>query len=344
MSRNNLLGVLVPTRNCAPRLRGHVTAMQDWLDLADEVVVVDSFSTDGTAEILQRELKHPNCRILSHPPGLYASWNAGVQQLSTEYAYISTVGDTITRAGFQQLLDAAQRFAADVVISKPRFRTPGGAEVHRSWPIDDVVRTLRITRPRRLTRLEAMIFACTHANGALTGSCASDLFRTDCLRRLPFPTDHGTAGDGIWGLQHAADVSWVVLPERVSVFLCHPTTASQAENRPHAGIPSLHELLEASTVRWQQAGLVTTEELAQIGWSELQSATKRYLAAKAEFDQYRKRKWPWILSLPSWQARVRRQGLLRELHRRKRMALTALNLEPAQPNRGDHTVTGGAPS
>jgi hypothetical protein len=324
MSRNESLGVLVPTRNCAPWLSDHLAAMQSWLDLADEVVVVDSFSTDGTAEILQRELKHPNCRFLSHPPGLYESWNAGLQQLSTEYAYISTVGETITRSGFEQLLDSARQFSADVVISKPRFQTPAGTAVDRAWPIDDVIQTLHITTPRPLSRLEAMIFACTHANGALTGSCASDLFRTACLRRLPFPTCFGTAGDGVWGLQHAAEISWVVVPGNVSTFLCHPTTASQAENPPHAKAPSIGELLASATRRWQQAGLVTSEELVQIGWTELQTATKDYLTAKAEFDQLRKRRLPWVLLPRGWRARARRQTLFARLHSRKRAALASL--------------------
>jgi glycosyltransferase involved in cell wall biosynthesis len=325
MSQKNSLGVLLPTRNCASRLKPHLAAMQSWLDLADEIVVVDSFSVDGTEELLRRELKHPNRQFISHPPGLYESWNAGLQRLSTEYAYISTVGETITRSGLQQLLEAAETFEADVVISKPLFKTVEGAAVHREWPIDDVIRTLRITSARRLTRLEAMIFAFAHATGALTGSCASDLFRTVCLRRLPFPTEFGTAGDGAWGLQHAAEVSWAVVPGNFSTFLCHPTDVAQAENRPHPDAPSLSDLLRSSTARWQQAGLVSAGELAQIRWSELEAAVKAYLAAKSDYDLLRKRRLPWFLLPRSWRARARRKNLFARLDSRKRAALGSLN-------------------
>jgi glycosyltransferase involved in cell wall biosynthesis len=58
-------------------------ALRSWLDLAQEVVVVDSESSDGTVEFLQSELRHPNLRFLSHPPGLYQSWNFGIRNLNT---------------------------------------------------------------------------------------------------------------------------------------------------------------------------------------------------------------------------------------------------------------------
>ena len=64
------VGVLVPTLSCAPLLPRHLESMAQWLDLVEEVVVVDSFSKDGTLEMIKSKLRHPRLRILSHPPGL----------------------------------------------------------------------------------------------------------------------------------------------------------------------------------------------------------------------------------------------------------------------------------
>ena len=69
MSQDASLGVLIPTRNSAALLPNHLRALSAWLDLADEVVVVDSFSTDGTGNMLRDGLKHPKLRIITHPPG-----------------------------------------------------------------------------------------------------------------------------------------------------------------------------------------------------------------------------------------------------------------------------------
>jgi len=54
-------------------LPGQVENFATWIDLAEQVVVVDSFPTDGTVEFLKANLKHPNVLFVSHLPGLYAS-------------------------------------------------------------------------------------------------------------------------------------------------------------------------------------------------------------------------------------------------------------------------------
>jgi hypothetical protein len=63
------LGVVIPTKNSMPYLPRHVEGLRPWLDLAAEVVVVDSYSTDGTVDFLRANLGHPELRFTSHPPG-----------------------------------------------------------------------------------------------------------------------------------------------------------------------------------------------------------------------------------------------------------------------------------
>jgi hypothetical protein len=322
---HDLLGVVVPTRNCAARLMRHLAAMGEWLDIADQVVVVDSFSTDGTPELLRRALGRPSVRFISHPPGLYESWNAAVQLLSTEYTYISTVGDTITRAGLSRLVDSARGMGVDVVISKPLFQTVDGAAVHRDWPIDDIIGTLEIDGARRLRRLEAIIFACAHASVALTGNCASDLFRTECLQRLPFPTGFGTSGDGVWGLRNAAEVSWGVVSGNFSSFLCHPTDSTPAENPPATSAPSAIELLRRAVAHWKSEGHVSEAELENAGWARLEAAAMGYLEAKSDYDRLRKGKVPWFVLPAAWRARMRRQRLNAQLHACKMESLAAVS-------------------
>ena len=255
------LGVVIPTKNSMPYLPGHLEKMGEWQDLAEEIVVVDSFSTDGTLDFLKSNLVHPKISFLSHPPGLYQSWNHGVANISARWAYISTTGDTITRAGIEKLVAAAESLAADVVISKPAFRQGDGqpaADIF--WPIDDIIATLRITSPRKLAKLEAMVFAVVHATGALLGSSASNLYRIEILKRFPFPADFGTAGDGAWGLMHAAEAAWVVVPEKFSTFLIHSTNASADEKKSYRESRRPDEVLRASTERWLAQGGVAVSE------------------------------------------------------------------------------------
>jgi Glycosyl transferase family 2 len=319
------LGILIPTKNSMPYLPAHLEALRAWQDLAQEIIVVDSFSNDGTVDFIRSKLSHPNLRFLSHPPGLYQSWNHGIAHVTQTYVYLATTGDTITRAGLEKLVAAAESLAADVVISKPQFVARDGRaaeDIH--WPIDDIIATLKVTAPRKLTKLEALIFAVTHATAALLGSSASNLYRTEILRRFPFPTDFGTAGDGAWGLRHAPEVVWGVMPEKISTFLIHPNSASVDEKRSQREAPRADLVLGAAMEVWRRGGGVNEHEAHAIGWPEMLGALTLYLDAKAAFDQNRRDPVPWAMNPRAWRNRLERVRFARKLERLKRRALGGL--------------------
>ena len=317
-----LLGVVIPTKNSRPYLPGHLEAMREWQDLAQEIVVVDSYSTDGTIDFIKANLSHPRVRYLSHPPGLYQSWNHAIARLTTQYTYIATVGDTLLRAGLERLHALAESCQCDVVISKPVFRgVDGRVLADISWPIDDIIVSLELGEPRRLDRLEAMTFALTHASGAMLGSCASNLFRTATLQRFQFPHDFGAAGDGAWGWMHAPEVAWCVTPEKFSTFLCHPTNASEEERQSYTNARRADAVLRAATEAWLNTGTVTEEELTRVHWPEMLDVLTRYLEAQNELNRRRRGRFPWILQPGSWRERLKRERLRSQLHELKRAAL-----------------------
>ena len=316
------LGVIIPTKNSMAYLQRHVEGLRPWLDLAAEVVVVDSHSTDGTVEFLRANLQHPALRFTSHPPGLYASWNHGIAQIQSQYVSIATAGDTITRDGLCKLVDAAESLECDVVISKPSFCDKSGRILpENSWPIDDIISTLGITAPRKLNKLEAVVFAVVHATGAITGSCASCLFRTATLKRFPFPTNFGTVGDGAWGWQHAAEVRWGVVPEKFSNFVVHPSNASQAEKQSFLTARRSDAVLRAGMESWRRSGVISDPDLARVGWNDLMSWLALYLDAKTAFDQNRHSAVTWLLNPRAWWNRLKRGRSARRLHKLKNEAL-----------------------
>lgn len=271
-------------------------------------VVVDSFSNDGTVDYLREHLRHLRVNFVSHPPGLYASWNHGIAQVTAPLTYIATVGDTITRAGIETLVQAANALACDVVVSKPDFVAPEGSALPDiPWPVDDIIATLGIAAPRRLHKLEALVFAAVHVNGALTGSCASCVYRTATLRQFPFPPEFGTVGDGAWGVMHAAEIAWGVVPGRCSIFLKHPPSVSDVDKRSYAQSRRMDEVLAATVLRWLASGAVTQRELETIGWLDLFQAVTRHTETKVAFDRRRSAAWPWWLNSAAWGERIRRQ-------------------------------------
>jgi hypothetical protein len=325
------LGVVIPTKNSMPYLQRHVEGLRPWLDLASEVVVVDSYSTDGTQDFLRANLAHPGLRFSTHPPGLYASWNHGIAQIRSKYVYIATAGDTITRAGICKLVEAAESLGCDVVISRPSFCDVSGqaAPDNKQWPADDVIATLGVVQPRRLRPVEAVIFAAVHATNALTGSCASDLFRTEILQRYPFPTDFGYSGDSAWSWLHAAEVTYGVVPDKFSTFALHPTTASVVEKRAFLASRRADAVLRTAIDSWQRGGFVDEQTLPRAVWEDLMAWLTVYFDAKAAFDQNRRHSLPWVLNPQAWRNRMRRERAAKKLHQLKHAALLS-NPAPAK--------------
>ena len=105
------ISVVLPTYNCRSLLMPHLRSMEAWLDLADEVIVVDSRSTDGTLELIRAELRHPRLRIIERDRGLYQSWNEGIAATTGDWVYVSTAGDLITREQLLHLRAAGEALA-----------------------------------------------------------------------------------------------------------------------------------------------------------------------------------------------------------------------------------------
>jgi hypothetical protein len=291
-------------------LPNHLRNLSAWIDLAEQVVVVDSHSTDGTVDFIKRNLHHPKLQFVDHPPGLYASWNHGVRQMTTEYCYISTVGDSLTRTGAEHLVATAERLQCDVLVSRPNFINDAGRPcVGPEWPMDDVVNTLHLTAPCCLSSAVMVATALAHTGGAITGSCASDLFLTDTLQNDPFPLGFGVAGDAVWSLKNVGRIVWAVTPEKVTTFRQHPPTASAREIKAGKIAADFARMANRVVTDWLQscpAGMAP-EICADI--RRLLPLAVEYEHSRCRYNRFRKGKWPWILNPCAWLARSRRNAL-----------------------------------
>jgi hypothetical protein len=320
MSTKSSIGVVLPTLNCAHMLLAHLESMEAWLDVVSEIIVVDSYSCDGTMEIIRERLKHPGVRLHSHPRGLYQSWNFGISQLRTKYAYISTVGDSITRAGLQHLLEIAERQNSDVAVSRPRFISNDGEsiddEIH--WPIDDVLSTLRIAEPTALEGLRLFYFTYLHSPCAVLGSSASNLYRTEILQRRPFPTDFGTTGDTAWGIANVFDSRLCVTREVFSTFRFHPKSYPTGEYTV-TDITAKLSVLASDTLQARlDLDADLRDEIERLGCDRLPQLMNEHLEWCRRLEAAREGKVPWIFNPAAWYARANRDRTLRLAHQRKR--------------------------
>jgi len=308
------IGVLIPTRNSTGLLAEHIASLLPWIDLAEEVVVVDSDSQDGTVEMLRAGLRHPRTTYLQHPPGLYQSWNFGVRNVRAKYLYIATVGDSITRGGLEHLRQVAEEFASHLVISKPRFINAAGQALPDSrWLIDEILEGRKMEKPRALSRAEQFLFTVTNLWCALTGSSASNLYRTDFLQERPFPLDYGMAGDGAWGVQNVFDLRTAVTPRRFSTFREHPKSYAVAGYQVDSLALKLFRLAQQVVAEQRGRNAAAREILQAAQWAELEPALNEAALAQEQLDRLRRTKTPWLLQPAAWRARAARSRARRKI-------------------------------
>ncbi len=303
------VGVLIPTRNSMPFLLRHVETMRRWLDLAQEIVVVDSESQDGTMEFLRENLPADRTRFFIHPPGLYQSWNFGVRQISARYTYISTVGDEMSREGLLHLAEVAEHFSCDAVISPPMFVAEDGRPIRaNSWPVHEIISFWNLAGATCIEGMLPFVMAFSFLPFALLGSSASNLYRTSVLQKNPFPTEYGLNGDGAWGILNALEIRLGITPRQVSFFRKHRKVYRRAE---YATADPDQRLLETGLERLAET-LAARPELqlaaARLGLEKFIRQKHLVQFRREKLRHYRKLAWPWFFNPLAWRARAQRDA------------------------------------
>jgi glycosyltransferase involved in cell wall biosynthesis len=300
------LAVLLPTRNAMAFLPGHLEMMRKWLDLVEEIVVVDSSSDDSLA-YLEKELSGLNVRFMRHPAGLYQSWNSGIGLIRSRYVYISTVGDSIHQSGLKHLVEVAEQKACDVVVSPPDLLTETGRSFEGlKWPVHHIISFLE---PRDTVCFEGFslfLMAMSFLPAAILGSSASNIFRTKTLQERPFPTGFGTMGDSAWCAENAFAIRLGISPLPSSCFVHHPKTyplSEYAVDNPHAKL-FRHALFVLNRA---------ADESPEIKKLAESLCLPQGLRSRIDFDHWRARlnrsrqgMVPWYLKPLAWDARIKR--------------------------------------
>jgi hypothetical protein len=302
------IGVVLPTLNVRAALPEHLEQMRSWLELVDEVVVVDSFSTDGTFELLQAELHHPRLRLFQRPPGLYQAWNYGIERLTARFTYVSTVGDPITAGGLQHLAVTAEEFRSDVVISRPELLDAAGQPMtDKRWPIDNLLDWCAPRQPLRVESWRAFVATMLNVPEGILGSSASNLYRTATLQRFPFQPEYGHEADTAWAIAHALEVSWALTPRVVSKFTFHSGAGLLSMERMAALNGSLLDLARQTLRRpLDQASPAPVPEGLLPWLRELPAALENLRECQRRYNQARARLLPWLFNPAAWRARAQR--------------------------------------
>ncbi|MDA9260659.1 glycosyltransferase [Puniceicoccaceae bacterium] len=317
------LSVIIPTRNSMPHIEQHVAALNDWIGQAREVVVVDSESADGTIEYIREHLEHPDVIYLDHPPGLYQSWNAGIQCVTSQYTYIATVNDFMPFETLLRLYEAAELHEADVVVSEPKIVSTNPGREPKLWPIHRFIESCAIDEPYVISPLELLVCNSIDLPGTLIGSSASNLYRTSALQKQPFPCDYGHAGDSAWALLSSLKQKWAIVPFGKSTFWYHGGGHASKSGRELRS--KLHALAACQVEHLHRASLADEPDQSLLeGLTAFSVLWAQREASVAEYQKYRKGGIPWVLLPWAWRCRRRKNLSKQKLDRHVQQLLQSL--------------------
>jgi glycosyltransferase involved in cell wall biosynthesis len=194
--------VIIPTLNCRDKLEWHLDASQEWLPMVEQIIAIDSNSTDGTFEMLQERLSVFKAQVISTSPGLYKAWNLGVSKATQPYVYFSTIGEILEPNALEEMCRLIQSEACDVLISPPRMVNEMGECIDKQWPIHSLRELLCDDRVTVLSADDLFLLSSLYIPSSIIGSSASNLYCSDTLKKNPFPEDLGVIGDVIWALDN----------------------------------------------------------------------------------------------------------------------------------------------
>jgi glycosyltransferase involved in cell wall biosynthesis len=112
------IGVVVPTLNSAATLTWTLCSLRSQRDISVEIIVADSGSTDGTADIC----KFWGVRTIYVPPGsMYRAINVGIRQLDAEWVTYLNSDDCVYPNSYARLVARGEEQHASFVYADCDF-------------------------------------------------------------------------------------------------------------------------------------------------------------------------------------------------------------------------------
>jgi glycosyltransferase involved in cell wall biosynthesis len=314
--------IISPVLNCIESIPAHAEHLRSLSGVADEVIIVDSHSRDGTKQYLQEALGDLNIRFIDHPPGLYQSWNSAISSATQPYVTVATVGDVLPATSLIRLHETITRLSGDAVISAPTFVDMKGETVTKRWPIHELITRVGFEDPFILDAASWTVLNFGFYSATLIASSAGNLYRTSLLKEHPFPHDLGHWGDCAWAFQTSLITRWIIDPEVRSTFQLHPqsegrkvTTNDEFDARRAA---LAVECLKRAEPILQESG--TPSYLLEV-LREAPAQIQRKHKIRSLYQKRRARWLPWFLNPRAIDLRKSRNEVEELMRSRRKLAL-----------------------
>ena len=232
------ISICVPNRNTRPYLPERFASIfaqefQDW-----ELIVNDSYSTDGAWEYIQElAATEPRMRIAQSPPeGPYAGFNACIKQARGEFIYIATSDDTMMPDCLAKMVAALEAHpdcglcqCQLVVIDEKSIPFPS----ERQWPqytLGAYDKDLVLKKNKRMAPHDGMVHPALYT---ICTSVTQLLVRRSVFDRIGlFNGQWGSISDFEWGMRAGLLENCIYIPDKLATWRLHTDQATQEVHTP----------------------------------------------------------------------------------------------------------------
>jgi glycosyltransferase involved in cell wall biosynthesis len=228
-----LVSICVPSLNTFPFLRERIDTILGQTYTNWEMIVIDSFSDDGSWELFQKLAQEDKRVSISQAPrGLYRCWNECVQRAQGRYVYIATSDDTMALDCLEKMVAALEEHTeCDLAHCSLRLiDAKGDPSTEQTWPDITVFAHGAATLVNKRHVRRAPYDGLLHLTGSMVYLSISQLLiRRSLFARIGgFDTRWGPMGDRNWEMKAGLVANTVHVPDTWAAWREYPTNASAA--------------------------------------------------------------------------------------------------------------------
>ena len=220
-----LVSIILPTLNSMRFLQERMESIfnqsfQNW-----ELIIVDSYSTDGTWEFFQGKARvDSRIHLFQVPAGLYQCWNFGIRKAIGKYVYIATADDTMKSTCLEKMTAALEKHKeCQICDSRLLLINEKGNILDSSAP-DYFLYDEHFDYPKdkSLIRHAPHDFLLHLGGKTVYTSATQILVRKEFYSKIGlYPEYFGPSADYLWGMRAGRYANVFYIPEVLSYWRIH---------------------------------------------------------------------------------------------------------------------------
>jgi len=278
-----LISICLPNLNTRPFLEARMESLLQQTVTDWELIVCDSYSTDGSWEFFQKFSGDRRVQLHQVPKtGVYAGWNECLKRVKGQFVYIATSDDTAEPSLLESLLGNFDNHPQTSISACNHYEIDeSGARIDSKTLISR--QPLALYSERNCYIPQETLFMLLSNVGIPWTSVTAALIRTSLFERVGhFPLGFGTYGDYAWALRASFHTGFAHCPKELATWRRHVSQLTTQKMQPkdyHILLTAINNVLELNHQEIPESWLAVPawrKEIKLIKQMELRESLQLY--------------------------------------------------------------------